>query len=42
VFGKVLDGMSAVKAIEKAPIDPMTGDRPTTPPIIRSMEVLGG
>ncbi|MCY2959821.1 MAG: peptidylprolyl isomerase [Planctomycetota bacterium] len=42
VFGKVIEGMDIVHAIEKAPLDPKTQDRPLTPPTIRSMEVLGG
>jgi len=42
VFGKVLQGMDVVRAIEKSPIDPNTADRPVTPPVIQSVEVLGG
>jgi len=42
VFGKVVQGMEIVRAIEKAPIDPLTPDRPLTPPVVQSMEVVGG
>lgn len=42
VFGKVIQGMDVVRAIEKTPIDPQTQDRPLTPPSVRSMEVIGG
>jgi cyclophilin family peptidyl-prolyl cis-trans isomerase len=42
VFGKVLEGMDVVRAIEKSPIDPQTQDRPVTPAVVQSMEVLGG
>jgi len=42
VFGKVLSGMDVVRAIEKTPIDPTTVDRPSNPPVVRSMEVVGG
>ncbi len=42
VFGKVLEGMPTAHAIESTPIDPTTRDRPVTPPVIRSMELIGG
>jgi peptidyl-prolyl cis-trans isomerase B (cyclophilin B) len=42
VFGKVLEGMEVVRAIEKTPKDPAAVDRPTAPPVVRSMEVVGG
>jgi len=42
VFGKVVAGMDTLGAIEKTPLDPTAMDRPTTPPVVRSMEVVGG
>lgn len=42
VFGKVLEGMDVVRAIERTPIDPATADRPANPPVIQSIEVVGG
>jgi len=42
VFGKVIEGMDTLGAIEKTPLDPTTMDRPVTPPVVRSMEVVGG
>ncbi|MEQ1729909.1 MAG: peptidylprolyl isomerase [Vicinamibacterales bacterium] len=42
VYGKVVEGMDIVRAIEKTPIDPLSQDRPLTPPVVRSMEVVGG
>jgi cyclophilin family peptidyl-prolyl cis-trans isomerase len=40
VFGKVLEGMSVVHAIEQGEIDPTTSDRPQTPAVVLSTEVL--
>jgi len=40
VFGKVLEGMPVVHAIEAGEIDPTTSDRPQTPAVILSTEVL--
>jgi cyclophilin family peptidyl-prolyl cis-trans isomerase len=40
VFGKVLEGMDAVHAIEQGEIDPTSGDRPLTPAVLLSTEVL--
>lgn len=42
VFGKVVEGMDVVHAIEKTPLDPAGTGRPVTAPTIRSMEVVGG
>ncbi len=42
VFGKVVEGMDTLDAIEKTPLDPTTMDRPMAPPVLRSMEVVGG
>lgn len=42
VFGKVLEGMDALEAIEQTPTDPMTQGRPVTPQVIRSIEVIEG
>lgn len=40
VFGKVLDGMNVVRAIEQSKLVPNT-DRPEQPPTIQSTEVVG-
>jgi cyclophilin family peptidyl-prolyl cis-trans isomerase len=40
VFGKVLEGMDAVHTIEQGEIDPTSGDRPLTPAVLLSTEVL--
>jgi cyclophilin family peptidyl-prolyl cis-trans isomerase len=42
VFGKVILGMDVIRSIERTPIDPMTSDRPKTPPVVHSIEVLDG
>ncbi|MBL8863606.1 MAG: peptidylprolyl isomerase [Planctomycetes bacterium] len=42
VFGRVLAGMDVVHAIERTPVDPLSLDRPQVPPVVRSMEVVGG
>ena len=40
IFGKVLEGMDIVHTIERGEIDPMTKDRPLTPAVVLSTEVL--
>jgi cyclophilin family peptidyl-prolyl cis-trans isomerase len=42
VFGKLLEGSEVATSIERSPIATGTADRPETPAVIQSMEILGG